>query len=604
MQLDVERFVSGSVCDLVLRVSASPMDVALDIAEPQRTEKLLRGHNKVLEQIATGVSLDRVLTTLVETAQDVNPEMIGSVLLFDRDENRLRHGSAPNLPDFYNKAVDGLVVGPCAGSCGTAAHTGQRVIVSDLMNHPYWAPFREIARRAGIGACWSEPILSSAGEVLGTFAMYYREPREPDPQDLEFIETAAHLAGIAISHRRAEDELRLLNRTLETRVEQRTRELRASQEELRLQAEQTRLIVDTAQEAFVGMDTGGIIVDWNPAAEAIFGWSRDEAIGRPLAETIVPPQHRQAHRDGLERFLETGAGPLLNKRIEITALRRDGDEFPVEITITTLRIGDTHVFHAFLHDITERKRAEKKLTDMAAELARSNKDLDEFASILSHDLAAPIRSVASHCELLQKGYRQRLGDDADEFLQSALDGAKRMQRLIGDLLTFARVTRQAKARAAVDCERVLRDVLANLQMAIQETQATVTHDPLPTVTADPTQLMQLFQNLIGNAIKYCKDRRPVVHVGAGEENGAWRFSVRDNGIGIQPGQADWIFQMFHRLHADETEFSGTGIGLSTCKRIVERHGGRIWVESEPGTGCTFHFTLPKVNEPQKTGAGV
>jgi len=200
--------------------------------------------------------------------------------------------------------------------------------------------------------------------------------------------------------------------------------------------------------------------------------------------------------------------------------------------------------------------------------------------------------VATFCELLQIGYRERLGDEADEYLQGAVDGAQRMQKLIRDLLVFARVTRQSKPLGAVDCKAVLRDVLANLQVQIREMHATVTLDPLPTVTADPTQLMQLFQNLIGNALKYCRDRSPVVHVGVREENGAWLFSVRDNGIGIKPGQAEWIFQIFHRLHSDESEFSGTGIGLAICKRIVERHGGRIWVESEPGAGCTFYFTLP------------
>ena len=377
------------------------MDGSQDITERQRTEKLLRGRNKVLEQIATGISLDKVLNTLVETAEDVNPEMICSVLLLDKEENCLRQGAAPNLPDVYNDAVDGLEIGPGVGSCGTAAYLGERVIVADVMNHPYWAGYGELAKKAGIGACWSEPIVSPGGEVLGTFAMYYREPREPDTRDLVDIETAAHMAGIAISHQRAEEELRLLNKTLETRVEERTCRLHASQEELRRQAEQTRLIVDTAQEAFVGMDASGLIVDWNTEAETTFGWSRSEAIGRLLAETIIPPQHRQAHRNGLAGFLATGEGPVLNKRIEITGLHRDGREFPVEMTITPLRLGESHVFHAFLHDITDRKRAEKELKDTTAELARSNRDLEEFASVLSHDLSAPIRAVAAFCELLQ-----------------------------------------------------------------------------------------------------------------------------------------------------------------------------------------------------------
>jgi len=571
------------------------MDVAQDITDQERTERLLRGRNKVLEQIATGVALDAVLTTLVETAQDVNPDMIGSVLLFDPEEQRLRHGTAPNLPDFYNKAVDGLEIGPCIGSCGAAAYHRERVIVSDVMNHPNWAPFAEVVVRAGIGACWSEPIIAPNGEVLGTFAMYYREPREPDPRDLEDIETTAHLAGIAISHKRAEEELKLLNRSLESRVDKRTRQLHASQEELRRQVEQTRLIIDSAREAFVGMDADGVIIDWNPEAESTFGWPRDQAIGRSLAETLIPPQYRQAHCDGLARFLATGEGPVLNNRIEITALHRDGDEFPVELSITPVRSGDSYVFHAFLHDISDRKQAEEELQALAAELARSNRDLDEFASVLSHDLNAPIRAVATYCRLLQQEYRDRFGDEADEYLQGAFDGAKRMQKLINNLLIFARVTRQTKARANVDCEFVLRDALANLQVEIGETHATITHDPLPTVVADPTQLLQLFQNLIGNAIKYCRDQQPMIHVGVREDDGAWTFNVQDNGIGINPRQAEWIFQIFHRLHADETEYAGTGIGLAICKRIVERHGGRIWVDSEPGEGSTFLFTLPQID---------
>lgn len=257
-------------------------------------------------------------------------------------------------------------------------------------------------------------------------------------------------------------------------------------------------------------------------------------------------------------------------------------------------------------DINDQKRAEHAIRrsqeelelavrERTRELQRSNAELEQFAYVASHDLQEPLRMVASYTQLLADRYRGRLDADADEFIAYAIDGAKRMQELISDLLTYSRVGSGSDERATVECDQVLRQALENLHLAIAESGGVVTSDPLPTIWADRVQLGQVFQNLIGNAIKFRGEEPPRVHISATDAGVAWRFSVRDNGIGIDPRYADRIFVLFQRLHAREM-FPGTGIGLSLCKKIVERHGGELWMDSVPGKGSTFLFTIPKRRE--------
>jgi signal transduction histidine kinase len=233
----------------------------------------------------------------------------------------------------------------------------------------------------------------------------------------------------------------------------------------------------------------------------------------------------------------------------------------------------------------------KALEESIAELARSNADLQQFAYVASHDLKEPLRMVSSYTQLLARRYKGKLDSDADEFIRYAVDGANRMQMLINDLLAYSRVTVQDKVFEDVDCNSVLEEVLSDLRVAVEETRAVVTHDSLPRVTADRVQMGQLFQNLIGNAIKFHGKEPPLVHVSAERRLNEWLFSIRDNGVGLDPEYAERIFVIFQRLHNRE-EYPGTGIGLAICKKIVERHGGRIWVVSQTGQGATFHFTLP------------
>ncbi|HZE21605.1 MAG TPA: ATP-binding protein, partial [Desulfobaccales bacterium] len=243
------------------------------------------------------------------------------------------------------------------------------------------------------------------------------------------------------------------------------------------------------------------------------------------------------------------------------------------------------------NDVTERKRAEDLLELKAHELARSNADLEQFAYIVSHDLQSPLTVISGFADLLDRHCQGKLDDKAEQYLRHIQEGVRRQQHLIKDLLDYSRVTTRGKEFAPVDCNELLKQVLNDLSLLIQEKGAVVSHDPLPPVTADASQLSRVFQNLIGNALKFCRDGTPEVQIGAERGDQEWCFWVRDNGIGIAPKDYDRVFMMFERLHG-HNEYPGTGIGLAICQKIVERHGGRIWVESEPGHGATFRFTLP------------
>ncbi|MCA1974242.1 MAG: PAS-domain containing protein, partial [Caenispirillum sp.] len=259
-------------------------------------------------------------------------------------------------------------------------------------------------------------------------------------------------------------------------------------------------------------------------------------------------------------------------------------------------------------DITDRKRVEERLSELVKELAESNRELEQFAYVASHDLQEPLRMITSYLQLLERRYRGRIDPTADEFIRHAVEGAARMQRLIQDLLEYSRIGRSGKPLSAVSMVTVLRQALGNLRVTVQETEATVevpADGALPDVLGDPTELVRLFQNLVGNALKYRHpDRRPQVRVMVAPEGDQWQVSVADNGIGIDPAHYDRIFLIFQRLHGRE-RYSGTGIGLAIAKKIVDRHGGRIWVDSQPGEGSTFHVTLPAadpLSRPEDAGA--
>ncbi len=365
------------------------------------------------------------------------------------------------------------------------------------------------------------------------------------------------------------------------------------EETLRQSEERSRLIVSNAKDyAILMLDPDGNIVNWNEGAERMKGYRAEEIIGQHFSRF----HSSEDISNGIPgRELEEAAriGRCENEGWRI---RKNGSRLFASVAITALRDekGMLRGFGKITRDITERKKSEEHLVKTMKELSQSNDELQQFAYVASHDLQEPLRMVASYTQLLAKRYKGQLDADADEFIDFAVDGCNRMQALIQDLLAYSRSGSSGKAVRKISSENALSEAVTNLRATIEESGAIVTHDALPSIITDDTQLALVFQNLIGNGIKYRGVEAPRVHISATRNDGEeWTFSVRDNGLGIEPQYFERIFILFQRLHGRQ-EFEGTGIGLAICKKIVERLGGRIWVESQPEEGSTFYFSLPEV----------
>lgn len=476
-----------------------------------------------------------------------------------------------------------------------------------------------------------------------------------------------------------------------------------------------RSILNSAIDGVITIDHRGQITEFNPAAERMFGYQREHALGHDLADLLIPPALRDRHRFGIQRYLDSRTGVVLNQRTELSALHADGREFPVEISIVAIPDTEPPLFTGFIRDITERRRSEERilrekefsettidslpgvfylfdaqgrfrrwnknfeivsghngeevahmhpldfiaeadrslvaerirevfetghasveagfmhhsgralpyfltgkrlvldeiiclagmgvdiserklaedeLQRRTAELARSNRELEQFAYVASHDLQEPLRAVAGYVELVKQREHLHLPAESREFIDQAIAAVHRMQTLIQDLLSYSRVGITAPSlQADLDSESALQDVLKNLSPTLAQSGAALSHDPLPVVAGDVSQLRQVLQNLLSNAIKFRGGAAPRIHVSAHIDGTRCRFAVQDNGIGFDGRYRDRIFTIFQRLHP-RTRYPGTGVGLAICKKIVERHGGEIWAESELGVGSTFYFTWP------------
>lgn len=366
-------------------------------------------------------------------------------------------------------------------------------------------------------------------------------------------------------------------------------ELKRTQEALQKSEKRFRAVFEQAPLGIALVDSQtGRFKSLNQKYADIIGYSRKE-LSKLTFQDITHPDDLEANLQETQLMVD---GKIDILGLEKRYMRQDGSVVWVNLTCVPLSWdeGEPRSHIAMIQDITERRRAQE-------ELARSNNDLQHFAYIISHDLQEPLRLIKGYLRLLQQSFQDQLDEKANEFIHHSVDGATRMQRMVQALLEYSRIETRGHPLQKVDSEALLTQVTNDLELLINDHRAKITYDSLPVVFADPTQLIRVFQNLLTNSIKFqpqgpARDHEPPrVHISAQQKGEAWVFAVRDNGIGIAPQQTDQIFQMFRRLHSPE-EYPGTGIGLAICKKIITRHGGDIWVESEPGQGATFYFTLP------------
>ncbi|EFO82113.1 sensory transduction histidine kinase [Oscillochloris trichoides DG-6] len=362
--------------------------------------------------------------------------------------------------------------------------------------------------------------------------------------------------------------------------------------ELRVALTKYRTLFDAMPLGITVSDHTGQIVESNAMAERLLGIGKEEhhhrqidgvewRIVRPDGSTMPPEEFASVRALKEHRLIEN---------VEMGIVTPDGITTWINVTAAPLPLEDYGVVIAY-NDISSRMAAEQALHQTMKELTRSNADLEQFAYVASHDLQEPLRGVIGMLQLLHERYQGRLDSRADQYIALAIDSANRMQALINDLLLFSRVERRNQIFTQMDAAAALEHAMANLQVVIQESGAEITYDPLPQIYADSTQITQLFQNLLSNAIKFRDEAPPRIHISAQRRSNAWVFAVRDNGIGIAPDHVERIFIIFQRLHPRQA-YPGTGIGLAICKKIVERHGGQIWVNSHLGHGATFFFTIP------------
>jgi PAS domain S-box-containing protein len=761
----VRRCKDGTLIDVSLTVSPvkdsrgrtiGALKIARDITASNGFESALKAQAQVLEMVARGVALEQVLASLCLAAEKQLDRATCSVLLYRQETGCLYPGAAPNLPAWYLDAIrDGIPAGPAAGSCGTAAYRRDAVVVTDIENDPLWLGFGELPLRAGFRACWSRPIFSEAGEVLGVFAAYYAEPRAPRPEETEALNSWLHLASIAVARLQGESALRRSEARFRVAVAAVANVLWTNDAQGHMRGEQPGWAAFTGQsmEEYQGYGWAKAVHP-DDAQPTIDAWNIAVAERRMFVF-----EHRVRRHDGVYRRFYIRALPVLNDNGEIeewvgvhsdiTEERRLAQEkadalereqsarYTAELlnsvgsllageldtSVLTQKItdlatqlvgaqvgalfynvvdgaGEKYVLHtisgaaaeSFLafpsprktrlfaatfagqgivrsDDITKDHRYghnapyygmpkghlpvrsylatpvasrsgevlgglffghespgaftpahERLLAGIAGQaaialdnarlftdsqhareaLARSNEelkiantDLEQFAYSASHDLKEPLRQVSVYSQMLQRRYREKLDRKADDYLRFLVEGAQRMESLVSDLLAYTQAANvDEKETTPVPTGVGIHQAIANLRETVERTGADIQLGPLPILFVREVHLVQLFQNVISNALKYRAEHQPQIRITAQPDGDLWRISVHDNGIGIDHEYSEQIFGLFRRLHTAR-EYSGTGIGLAICQKIVQRYAGRIWVESEGhGKGSTFCFTLP------------
>ena len=524
----------------------------IDITERKRTEESILIQRDLGQALGAASGLDETLRLCVEYAIRISGMDCGGVYLVDENTGSLDFAFHKGLsPDFVKSA-----------SHYDADSDSTRMVMAGKpiykQHQELGITLDEVRRSEGLRAIAVIPI-SHEGQVIACLNIASHTFNEVPGYARTALETIANQIGNSIVNAKMEEELRFLSS-----------------------------ITQQVTDSIIAIDNNFKIIYINKAAEEMYGYYFEELKGKTPDILNAEPTAAQIQEE-IYRTINSGKiwiGSHLNKR-------KDGSTFICELQVFPLinREGRITSSVSVQRDITERLQAEKALKRKTEELARSNSDLEQFASIVSHDLQEPLRMVSGYCQLLSKRYKNKLDKDADEFIGYAVDGAKRMQSLINSLLMYSRLGRQDNPFESIDLMAILKQTITNLQKVIEKNNAVVTYDTLPIVMSNSSQLIQLFQNLIGNAIKFRSQDSPEIHISAQLRDNEWLFSVKDNSIGIDSQYVERIFMIFQRLNS-RSEYPGSGIGLSICKRIVERHGGRIWLKSQPGKGSIFYFTIP------------
>ncbi len=367
----------------------------------------------------------------------------------------------------------------------------------------------------------------------------------------------------------------------------------------RNEEEQLKVMVRTAVDGIVTINEHGLIERFNPAAERMFGYNEAEVLGQNVS-ILMPSPHHEAHHDYLAHYLLTGEKKIIGIGREVIAQRKDGTTFPMELSVGETRLGELRLFTGFVRDISRRKQEEQRRILLMHELEKANEELKNFAYVVSHDLKAPLRAISSLAEWLSTDYADKLDEAGKEQMRLLVGRVHRMDALIDGILLYSRVGRVTETLVAVDLDRLVHDVIDSLAPPANITVTIAS--PLPTVVTEPTRILQVFQNLVSNAIKYMDKPEGRIHIACRTEEESWRFSVADNGPGIRQQHFEKIFQLFQTL-APRDRVESTGVGLALVKKIVEMYGGSVWVESEFGAGSTFFFTLPRAPVTQFTNFG-
>ncbi len=565
----------------LFEVSGYPSELGLsvyfkDITETKRLITLEQLEKEVLERNASqDAVLSETISYYLAEIEKLHPGMTCSVLKLDG--NILYNWAGPNIDKEYANSINGLAIGDNEGSCGTAAYLKQNVIVADINTDSRWVKYRTLAIKAGYHSCWSYPIKNSLGVVLGTFAVYHKHSRLPNKEETNNISRAINILKVIIENKTFEEEILEMN-------------------------ERYNLVTKA---------TNDIIWDWNIKTGEVFRTGDGmatliDATNNPNVSTNafwqsrLHPDDKDKVSEKMDLFLKDPTRVYWSCTFRFRKpddtyayffekgyLTRNDQKEPVRMIGATRDISMQIETETILKDLND------KLKNRAEELAKSNEELERFAYVASHDLQEPLRMVTSFLQLLQKKYDPQLDETANKYIGLAVDGANRMKRLINDLLQFSRITSSKLVLIPVDANEVLDELKELFKMKLQSCNGTLIVENLPIIHADKTPILQLFQNLISNGLKYRSlGRDPIIKVSAIERNAFWVFVVEDNGIGIDPKFYEKIFVIFQRLH-NKDEYSGTGIGLAICKKIIERFNGKIWLESTPGIGSKFYFSIPK-----------